>query len=92
VHAERVRNGRIEWTAIVRFYEQLSRISPTIGMRTGYAAALAETNQAERGLAVLDSINADAVSCYQPYWAVIFYSFSGRPRSAARLRPGDRTG
>jgi predicted RNA polymerase sigma factor len=70
VHAERVHNGRIEWTAIVLFYEQLNRMSPTTGMRTGYAAALAEANEAERGLAVLDSINPDAVSCYQPYWAV----------------------
>jgi RNA polymerase sigma-70 factor (ECF subfamily) len=70
VHAERVRSGRIEWAAIVRFYEQLDRISPTIGMRTGYAAALAEAKEAERGLAVLDSLNPDAVSCYQPYWAV----------------------
>ena len=51
-------------------YEQLDRISPTIGMRTGYAAALAEAKEAERGLAVLDSLNPDAVSCYQPYWAV----------------------
>jgi predicted RNA polymerase sigma factor len=83
-----VRNGRIEWTAIVRFYEQLSRISPTIGMRTGYAAALAETNQAERGLAVLDSIDADAVSCYQPYWAVIFYSFSGKAPQRSTLTTG----
>ena len=70
VHAERGRSGRIEWTAIVRFYEQLNRISPTIGRRTGYAAALAEAKEAERGLAVLDSLNPDAVSCYQPYWAV----------------------
>ena len=70
VHAERVRSGRIEWTAIARFYEQLNRIAPTIGRRTGYAAALAEANGAERGLAVLDAIDQDAVSAYQPYWAV----------------------
>jgi len=70
VHAERGRSGRIEWTAIVRFYEQLNRISPTIGRRTGYAAALAEANGPERGLAVLDAIDQDAVSAYQPYWAV----------------------
>jgi len=70
VHAERVRNGRIEWTAIVQFYEQLNRIAPTIGRRTGYAAALAEANGAERGLAILDAIDQDAVSAYQPYWAV----------------------
>jgi RNA polymerase sigma-70 factor (ECF subfamily) len=70
VHAERARSGRIEWKAIVGFYQQLSHLSPTIGMRTGYAAALAEANEAQRGLAVLDAIDQAAVSAYQPYWAV----------------------
>jgi len=70
VHAERARSGRIEWTAIVRFYEQLNRISPTIGVRTGYAAALGEANKGGEGLAVLDAIDEEAVSAYQPYWAV----------------------
>jgi predicted RNA polymerase sigma factor len=70
VHAERGRTGRVEWTAIVGFYEQLNRIWPTVGRRTGYAAALAEANEAERGLAALDAIDQDAVSAYQPYWAV----------------------
>jgi predicted RNA polymerase sigma factor len=70
VHAERGRSGRIEWSAIVRFYEQLNRISPTLGRRTGYAAALAEAKGAEAGLAVLDAIEQETVSDYQPYWAV----------------------
>ena len=70
VHAERARSGRIEWSAIVEFYAQLIRISPTIGRRAGYAAALAEANGPEQGLAVLDAIDQDAVSAYQPYWAV----------------------
>ena len=70
VHAERGRGGQIEWAAIVGFYEQLNRISPTLGRRTGYAAALAEANRAEHGLAVLDAIDKDTVSAYQPYWAV----------------------
>ena len=70
VHAERGRSGRTEWTAIVVFYEQLVRISPTLGTRTGYAAAVAEANGPEAGLAVLDGIDPDDVSVYQPYWAV----------------------
>jgi predicted RNA polymerase sigma factor len=70
VHAERARSGRIEWSAIVEFYAQLIRISPTIGRRAGYAAALAEAHGPEQGLAVLDAIDQDAVSAYQPYWAV----------------------
>ena len=70
VHAERGRSGRIEWTAIVQFYEQLNRISPTVGRRTGYAAALAEVNGPQAGLEVLNAIDQSAVSAYQPYWAV----------------------
>jgi RNA polymerase sigma-70 factor (ECF subfamily) len=70
VHAERARSGRTEWTAIMLFYDQLIRISPTLGTRTGYAAAVGEANGPDAGLAVLDEIDPDAVSVYQPYWAV----------------------
>ena len=70
VHAERARNGRINWMAIAGFYQQLIHISPTVGRQTAYAAALAEANGPESGLAVLDGIDSDAASSYQPYWAV----------------------
>ena len=70
VHAERARSGRTEWDAIMLFYQQLIRVSPTLGTRTGYAAAVAEAKGPEAGLAVLDGIDLDAVSTYQPYWAV----------------------
>ncbi|HVR26830.1 MAG TPA: DUF6596 domain-containing protein [Candidatus Polarisedimenticolia bacterium] len=70
VHAERARSGRTEWTAIMLFYEQLILISPTLGTQTGYAAAVGEANGPESGLAVLNRIDLNAVSAYQPYWAV----------------------
>jgi predicted RNA polymerase sigma factor len=70
VHAERARSGRTEWPAIVLFYDQLIRIAPTLGTRTGYAAAVGEASGPEAGLAVLDGIDLEAVSGYQPYWAV----------------------
>jgi predicted RNA polymerase sigma factor len=70
VHAERARSGSIQWNAIMMFYEQLMRISPTLGTRTGYAAAAAEAKGAEAGLAALDGIDGDDISAYQPYWAV----------------------
>ena len=70
VHAERARTGRTDWAAIALFYEGLIRISPTLGTRAGYAAVVAEANGPEAGLAVLESIDSDAVSHYQPYWAV----------------------
>jgi predicted RNA polymerase sigma factor len=67
VHAERARSGKIQWNAVMMFYDQLILISPTLGTRTGYAAAVAETKGAE---AALDAIAPDDVSAYQPYWAV----------------------
>jgi predicted RNA polymerase sigma factor len=70
VHAERARSGRTEWGAITVFYEQLLRIYPTVGARTGYAAALAEATGPEAGLALLDAIELRSVTGYQPYWAV----------------------
>ncbi len=70
VHAERARGGRTHWPAIALFYEQLVRISPTLGAQIGYAAAVAESKGSEAGLAVLDAIDTGAVSDYQPYWAV----------------------
>ena len=60
----------MQWNAIVMFYEQLIRISPTLGTRTGYAAVIAEAKGAEAGLTALDGIDPDDISAYQPYWAV----------------------
>lgn len=85
VHAERARTGRTDWAAIVLFYEQLLRISPALGTQAGYAAAIAEAKGPEAGLAVLDSIDPEAVSHYQPYWAVRAHLLQrlGKSREAA---------
>ena len=85
VHAERAHTGRTDWAAIALFYEQLVRISPTLGTRVGYAAAVAEAEAPEAGLAVLDPIAPDAVSHYQPYWALRAHLLQrlGKKREAA---------
>ena len=85
VHAERARTGRTDWAAIRLFYEQLVRISPALGTRTAYAAAVAEANGPQAGLAVLDAIDADSVQQYQPYWAVRAHLLQrlGKTREAA---------
>jgi len=84
-HAERARSGRTDWSAIVLFYEQLLRISPALGTRTGYAAVVAEANGPEQAIAVLDSMPLDDVSGYQPYWAVRAHLLQrlGKTREAA---------
>lgn len=69
-HSDRARSGCTDWAAIVVFYDHLVRLTPTPGARAGYAAAVAEAKGPEAGLAALESIDPDAVSNYQPYWAV----------------------
>jgi RNA polymerase sigma-70 factor (ECF subfamily) len=70
VHAQRARGGRTDWEAIALLYEGLVRLAPTIGARVGQAAAIAEARGAAAGQALLDTIPAEAVASYQPYWAL----------------------
>jgi predicted RNA polymerase sigma factor len=90
VHAERARSGQTDWVAISAFYQQLIRLLPTLGTRTGYAAAVAEANGPEAGLAVLDAIESDAVSSYQPYWAVRAYLLQQLGKTPDALDAYDR--
>jgi RNA polymerase sigma-70 factor (ECF subfamily) len=90
VHAERARSGGIQWNAIMMFYEQLIRISPTLGTRTGYAAAVAEAKGAEAGLGALDGIDPDDISAYQPYWAVRAHLLQRLGKTSEALDAFDR--
>jgi len=90
VHAERARSGRTEWPAIVLFYKQLIRVSPTPGTRTGYAAAVAEASDAHAGLAALEAIEPKTVSAYQPYWAVRAHLLQRLGKTEAALAAFDR--
>src|SRR6516165_6881357 len=90
VHAERARTGRTDWPAIVLFHKQLLRISPAHGTQAGYAAAVAEANGPEAGLAVLESMDQGAVSHYQPYWAVRAHLLQRLGKSAEASDAYDR--
>jgi predicted RNA polymerase sigma factor len=90
VHTERIQSGRTDWTAIVAFYQQLIRISPTLGRLTGYAAALAEATGPQAGVAVLDGLEPEAVSCYQPYWAVRAHLLRWQGKTSEALEAYDR--
>src|SRR5262249_19502274 len=70
VHAERARTGRTDWAAIAMFYDQLTRLAPSIGAAVARERAHAEVPGAKAGLASLVQIDAHSgVSC-QPYWGV----------------------
>jgi predicted RNA polymerase sigma factor len=84
VHAERAHSGRTDWRAIALFYERLVQLAPTLGARIGRAAAVAEVNSPAAGLVLLDEIEGEAVTIYQPYWAVRAHllQWLGRKREA----------
>lgn len=81
VHAERAHSGRTDWRAIAHFYDQLVLVAPSLGAAVGRAAAHAESESAKAGLALLDAIDADAVTSYQPYWAVRAHLLSDLQRA-----------
>jgi RNA polymerase sigma-70 factor (ECF subfamily) len=69
VHADRRRSGRTDWDAIVRLYDLLLRLAPSLGAQIARAAALAEAGDAETALAALDAAADPRAETYQPYWA-----------------------
>ena len=88
VHAQRARTGRTNWEAIALLYEGLVRLAPTIGARVGQAAAVAEARDAAAGWALLQAIPAEAVTGYQPYWALAAHLLRrlGQPADATYER------
>jgi RNA polymerase sigma-70 factor (ECF subfamily) len=69
-HAVRRVSGKTDWAAIVQLYDALLAITGSVVVAINRAVALAELHGAERGLAVLDTLQDDArLAQYQPYWA-----------------------
>jgi len=90
VHAERAHTGRTEWTAIAAFYDQLMQVAPSIGGAVARAAAYAEVQGPEAGLALLDQIDPQAVISYQPNWAVRAHLLQQLDRTQDAAKAFDR--
>ncbi|MEO0673116.1 MAG: DUF6596 domain-containing protein, partial [Pseudomonadota bacterium] len=69
-HLDRKRTGRTDWPGILRLYEALATIAPSIGATVAYAGALYEAGELDRARTVLGGLDPKAVAEYQPYWAV----------------------
>ena len=68
--AARGHTGRIDWQAIEHAYDLLWDLTNSPVMAINRAIAIAERGDADRGLAALDAVAADArLQDYQPYWA-----------------------
>lgn len=69
-HVVRRVTGRADWDAIAALYGALQAMTGSPVVAINRAVALAESEGAEAGLAVLDEAAADArLADYQPYWA-----------------------
>lgn len=69
-HCNRMATGVTPWADILKLYERLLALSPTIGGRIGHAIALASiTGKAHRSLEMLDSLDFGQVKFHQPWWA-----------------------
>ena len=90
VHAERARTGRTDWHAIALFYERLVQLSPALGAQVARAAAVAEVRGPQKGLELLNGIDAAAVATYQPYWAVRAHLLKGMNRYSEAVEAFDR--
>ena len=62
-------DGRVPWDGIVRLYERLLALAPTVGAQIAHAVAVAHARDARAGLALLEAIAADRVASHQPWWA-----------------------
>jgi RNA polymerase sigma-70 factor, ECF subfamily len=69
-HTARRARGEADWPAIVLLYEALAQFTPSPIVRLNRAAALAQRDGPDAGLAALDGVEAPALKSYQPYWAL----------------------
>jgi RNA polymerase sigma-70 factor (ECF subfamily) len=69
-HAARAVLGSTPWAGVLALYGALVRLAPTTGALVGQAAAAAEAEGAEAGLALLDALPAAPFNAYQPYHAL----------------------
>jgi RNA polymerase sigma-70 factor (ECF subfamily) len=70
VHAARRVTGCTDWAAIARLYDGLLALTGSPVVAINRAIAIAETDGAAAGLAILDGLSNDRrLAEYQPYWA-----------------------
>ena len=82
VHADRRRTMRTDWTAILKLYDGLIFIAPTIGAQVARAAALAQSGVPAAALSALDKLDPARVAPHQPYWAARAYALAADGQTA----------
>jgi RNA polymerase sigma-70 factor (ECF subfamily) len=80
-HVGRLTAGQPGWDEIALLYSGLLARAPTAGARVGHAAAVAECDGPDAGLALLDA--APDLAGYQPVWALRAHLLARRGDTAA---------
>ena len=70
VHAQRARGADVDWRAVTTLYAALVKLTGSLGAQVAQAAALAQAEDANAGLALLDALARERIDHYQPYWAL----------------------
>ncbi|MEM6869261.1 MAG: DUF6596 domain-containing protein [Cyanobacteria bacterium P01_C01_bin.121] len=70
IHAKATDLKTTDWDSLLKLYEGLVEIAPSVGAQVGYAAAIAQSKGPSPALAYLETITSTGLQTYQPYWAV----------------------
>src|SRR5690606_35355660 len=68
-HCARAVGREADDRALLKLYEALVRVAPTLGSRVALASVIARVEGPEAGLRVLDGIDEPAAGRFQPAWA-----------------------
>ena len=89
-HAIRCLKGTADWPAIVTLYDALWERTGSPVVAINRAVAIAETQDAESGLAALGAIDARSLGQYQPYWSARAHLLAKTGRSSEAREAYDR--
>ena len=67
-HSERRVTGATPWPGIVRLYERLLTMAPSLGAEVARAAACAHAGDVARAGTLLAALDCTRLASYQPYW------------------------
>ena len=85
LHAQRAITGVANHKALITLYDLLARHSSSIGVSVSRAAVLLDAGEAAKALEALETLPAERIRTYQPYWVAKTRAFgaAGRREEAA---------
>ena len=85
-HNDRAALGHTPWAGILRLYEHLVALAPSLGAQVAQAVACAQAGDLARADAQLAALTHPRRNSYQPYWVALAHvaAQAGRPQAAAQ--------